>query len=407
MARVRRLRSLCVFGVFGLLSLFGKGALSSPVNEVRGARRRAKRPRARGSAWGRLRWGAGDVGVTGWERVLGGRGFVSDPAGPLNNLSVLHSGSRLAYREMVRWSGYSPTACRRRLRRTARCRRIGSRRGSSRTTAASSPAGTSGPRGAAVVVPAAVQVSATGLGCIGLSDGYGPAVDHQNGVAHPRRRRPRGRLLRHRPGLRSVPTSAASPQSNLSNRRERGMGGSGAFSRHSRRMAPHKLREQEAHQTPYIPPPDRPEVLDGGGTSRTGPSLLRVGQSSSISLPSTARLLFSLPTMCSERQRQSSSGSFSRGASGTSLLTHGSRSSTDHLSGRRTRCFSGRSPAGLHPAAAPCTAPWRRTPNCCSGSPRPRAVVRRKQAGWPCRQPRCPGVSTQSLCGRLECSVSQ
>ena len=50
-----------------------------------------------------------------------------------------------------------------------------------------------------------LEVSALGLGCMGLSFGYGPAVDKQEGIdAHPRGRRSRRHVLRHRRGLRPV-----------------------------------------------------------------------------------------------------------------------------------------------------------------------------------------------------------
>ena len=50
-----------------------------------------------------------------------------------------------------------------------------------------------------------LEVSAIGLGCMGLSSGYGPAADTQDAIrADPRRRRARRHLLRHRRGLRPL-----------------------------------------------------------------------------------------------------------------------------------------------------------------------------------------------------------
>ena len=50
-----------------------------------------------------------------------------------------------------------------------------------------------------------LEVSALGLGCMGLSFGYGPAVDKRRGHrADPGGRRTRRHLLRHRRGLRPV-----------------------------------------------------------------------------------------------------------------------------------------------------------------------------------------------------------
>ena len=50
-----------------------------------------------------------------------------------------------------------------------------------------------------------LEVSALGLGCMGLSFGYGPAVDEAGGDrAHPGGRRPRRHVLRHRRGVRPV-----------------------------------------------------------------------------------------------------------------------------------------------------------------------------------------------------------
>ena len=47
-----------------------------------------------------------------------------------------------------------------------------------------------------------LEVSAIGLGCMGLSYGYGPAVDKQEGIALIRSAVERGRhLLRHRRSL--------------------------------------------------------------------------------------------------------------------------------------------------------------------------------------------------------------
>ena len=44
-----------------------------------------------------------------------------------------------------------------------------------------------------------LEVSAIGLGCMGLSANYGDPVDIEHGIdAHPRRPRPRGDVLRHR-----------------------------------------------------------------------------------------------------------------------------------------------------------------------------------------------------------------
>ena len=50
-----------------------------------------------------------------------------------------------------------------------------------------------------------LEVSAIGLGCMGLSFGYGPAADKQDGISLIRAgRRARRHLLRHRRSLRPV-----------------------------------------------------------------------------------------------------------------------------------------------------------------------------------------------------------
>ena len=50
-----------------------------------------------------------------------------------------------------------------------------------------------------------LEVSAIGLGCMGMSCGYGPPADKQEMIALIRAAVERGRhLLRHRPGLRPV-----------------------------------------------------------------------------------------------------------------------------------------------------------------------------------------------------------
>jgi aryl-alcohol dehydrogenase-like predicted oxidoreductase len=49
-----------------------------------------------------------------------------------------------------------------------------------------------------------LEVSAIGLGCMGLSFGLGPAVDTQTGITLIRAAVERGDLLRHRGNLRGI-----------------------------------------------------------------------------------------------------------------------------------------------------------------------------------------------------------
>ncbi len=46
-----------------------------------------------------------------------------------------------------------------------------------------------------------LEVSAIGLGCMGMSFGYGPAMDKQAGISHSCGRRTGRHLLRHRRSL--------------------------------------------------------------------------------------------------------------------------------------------------------------------------------------------------------------
>ena len=93
-----------------------------------------------------------------------------------------------------------------------------------------------------------LEVSALGLGCMGMSFGYGPAVEKQEGISRdPGGRRPRRHLLRHRRGLRPV--------------HERGAGGRGPRARPRAGGDRHQVRVQDRRDGKQAGLDSRPEHI--------------------------------------------------------------------------------------------------------------------------------------------------
>ena len=132
---------------------------------------------------------------------------------------------------------------------------------------------------------AALEVSAIGLGCMGMSYGYGPRRRPADGIAlHPRRRRPRRHVLRHRRGLRPVHQrgarrrgARAGPrpgrdrhQVRLRHRRRRPADRASTAGPSTSGRSPTRLAAAAAHRPhrPLLPAPRRPRTC----RSRTSPA---------------------------------------------------------------------------------------------------------------------------------------
>ena len=155
-----------------------------------------------------------------------------------------------------------------------------------------------------------------GLGCMGLSYGYGPAADQAAGDrADPRRRRARRHLLRHRRDLRPVHQRGAGrrgagagprpgrdrDQVRLRARRQTASRAASNSRPEHIRAGRRRLAEAAADRRhrPLLPAPRRPERADRGrGRHRQGPDRRRA-RSSTSACPRPARRPSAARTRCS------------------------------------------------------------------------------------------------------------